>query len=73
MRNDGVSQIVKVVSERSRPAGLESGFVVFELCALKGARTVLRGGGDSNAALLPDVRHEVALVAVRRVVTRDFT
>ncbi len=28
------------------------------------ARTVLRGGGAGNSASLPDVRHEVAFVAV---------
>jgi len=31
---------------------------MLELYALKGACTVLRGRGDSNVSLLPDVRHE---------------
>jgi hypothetical protein len=33
---------------------------LLEPCALKGASTVLRGPGRSNAPRLPDVRHEVA-------------
>jgi hypothetical protein len=37
---------------------------MLELYAGKLARTVLRGRGGSNASLLPDVRHEVAAVAV---------
>lgn len=32
--------------------------------AVKVASPVLRGGGGSNATSLPDVRHEVVLIAV---------
>jgi hypothetical protein len=40
------------------------GLYVLEPDALKGARPVLRGGGFSNEAFLPDVRHEVVQVTV---------
>ena len=62
--------IVKVENERSQAAGVKPGLVVLELCAVKVARTVLRGGGGSDATSLPDVRHEVAQVAVMIVRTR---
>ncbi len=51
---DSVSKNVKVESDSSRPAGFEPGLSVLERYALKGARTVLRGGGDGNVASLPD-------------------
>ena len=46
--------IVKVENERSQAAGVKPGLVVLELCAVKVARTVLRGGGGSDATSLPD-------------------
>jgi len=54
MMTDSVGQNVKIENDSSRPAGSEPGFSVLERYALKGARTVLRGGGGGNAASLPD-------------------
>jgi len=35
---------------------------LLEPCVSQEARTVLRGRGSGDIALLPDVRHEVALI-----------
>jgi hypothetical protein len=44
---------------------LRGAFSRLEPCAVKVARTVLRGRGGGNVTLLPDVRHEVARVFIK--------
>lgn len=46
---------------------------MLEPCAVKVARTVLRGGGGSNVVSLPDVRHEAVSIAVIQATKLDMT
>ena len=56
---DSISKNVKVESDSSRPAGSEPSLSVLERYALKGARTVLRGGSGGNVTSLPECAEHV--------------
>jgi hypothetical protein len=55
-RTEGRRDTGRITTNRRNLTGL------LEPCAVKVARTVLRGPGHSNVPRLPDVRHEVARV-----------